>query len=120
METSMTTKLRLTLHKKGSLPKKVETLSFPLLETSNKFVIHGFAYANYLDDIPDASDIFSLGASLDLAMADCFILTRNWLMDTYDLIEEETIALMTTSVDFGVTQVSDGSGGSVQNSTRLE
>ena len=98
METSMTTKLRVTLHKADSLPKKVETLTFPLLETSDSFVIHGFAYANYLDDLPDPSDIFAEGASLDLAMADCFIQTRNWLMDVYDLIEEETIALSTFSI----------------------
>lgn len=89
----MTTKLRITLHKKASLPKKVETLSFPLLETAEKFVVHGFAYANYLDELEDASTIFAEGASLDLAMADCFVRTRDWLMDVYDLIEEETIAI---------------------------
>jgi acetamidase/formamidase len=111
METSMTTKLRITLHKAGSLPKKVEYLDFPLLETSTQFVIHGFAYANYLDDLEDPSDIFSEGATLDLAMTDCFIKTRNWLMDVYDMIEEETIALMTTAVDFGITQVVDGNWG---------
>ena len=81
METSMTTKLRITLHKKDSLPKKVEALTFPLFETSDQFVIHGFAYSNYLDQLKDASTIFQEGASLDLAMADCFIKTRNWLMN---------------------------------------
>jgi len=111
METSMTTKLRITLHKKDSLPKTVETLSFPLLETKDKYVVHGFAYANYLDDLEDPSTIFSEGASLDLAMEDCFLLTRNWLMDVFDLSEEETIALMTTSVDFGITQIVDGNWG---------
>lgn len=111
METSMTTKLRIILHKKDSLPKKVEGLNFPLLETVDQFVIHGFAYSNYLDQLEDASTIFQVGASLDLAMADCFIKTRNWLMDTYDLIEEETIALMSTAVDFGITQVVDGNWG---------
>lgn len=111
METSMTTKLKVTLHKKDSLPKIVETLDFPLLETSTQFVIHGFAYENYLDELADPSDIFAEGASLDLAMADAFINTRNWLMDVYDLIEEEAIALMTTAVDFGITQVVDGNWG---------
>jgi hypothetical protein len=90
---------------------KVQNLDFPLLETKTQFVIHGFAYANYLDDLEDASDIFSEGATLDLAMTDCFVKTRNWLMDVYDLIEEETIALMTTAVDFGITQVVDGNWG---------
>ena len=112
METSMTTKLRITLHKKSEeLPKKVATLDFPLLETADKFIVHGFAYDNYLDQLDDASTIFAEGASLDLAMADCFVKTRNWLMDVYDLLEEETIALMTTSVDFGITQVVDGNWG---------
>lgn len=32
-------------------------------------------------------------------------------MDAWDLIEEETIAIMTMSVDFGVTQVVDGNWG---------
>jgi acetamidase/formamidase len=111
METSMTTKLRITLHKAASLPQKVVALTFPLLETSDQYVIHGFAFSNYLDQLADASTIFQEGASLDLAMADCFIKTRNWLMDTYDLIEEETIALMATAVDFGITQVVDGNWG---------
>ena len=111
METSMTAKLRVTLHKQWSLPKKVQALNFPLLETDTQFVIHGFSYDNYLDDLEDASDIFAEGATLDKAMADCFVKTRDWLMDVYDMVEEETIALMTTSVDFGITQVVDGNWG---------
>jgi len=107
METSMTTKLRITLHKKDRLPKIVASMQFPLLETKDKYVVHGFAYANYLDDLEDPSSIFSDGATLDLAMEDCFLKTRNWLMDTFDLIEEEAIALMTTTIDFGITQVLD-------------
>lgn len=107
----MTTKLRVTLHKKGSLPKTVETLDFPLLETADAFVVHGFAYANYLDDLEDPSTIFAEGSTLDLAFEDCFLRTRNWLMDTFDMTEEEAIAVMTTSVDFSVTQVVDGNWG---------
>jgi acetamidase/formamidase len=111
METSMTTKLRIILHKEGSLPTKVATLDWPLLETSTQFVVHGFAYNNYLDQLGDASTIFQVGASLDLAMADCYIKTRNWLMDVYGLTEEETIAMMSTAIDFGITQVVDGNWG---------
>lgn len=105
METSMTTKLRVTLHKQSELPAKVKSLTFPLLETADQFVVHGFAYHNYLDQLEDPSDIFVEGATLNRAMADCFTKTRNWLMDVMGLIEEETIALMTTAVDFGITQV---------------
>lgn len=108
METSLTAKLRLTLHKADSLPKKVSTISFPLLETSTEYVIHGFAYPDFLNDLENPTDICSVGGSLDLAMEDCFVRTRDWLMDVYDLTEEETIALMSMGIDFGVTQVVDG------------
>ena len=111
METSLTTKLKVTLHKADSLPKLVTGVEWPLLETSTDYVVHGFAYANYLDELDDASTIFAEGASLDKAMADAYVKTRNWLMDAWDLIEEETIALMTTSIDFSVTQVVDGNWG---------
>lgn len=76
METSMTAKLRITLHKAGSLPKQVQTMPFPLLETSTQFVVHGFAYDNYLEQLDDASTIFVEGASLDKAFEDCFLKTR--------------------------------------------
>jgi acetamidase/formamidase len=76
METSMTAKLRITLHKAGSLPKQVQVMPFPLLETSSQYVIHGFAYDNYLDQLEDASAIFVEGASLDRAFEDCFLKTR--------------------------------------------
>lgn len=33
------------------------------------------------------------------------------MMNTFDLTEEETIAIMTTAVDFGITQVVDGNWG---------
>jgi len=111
METSMTTKLRITLHKQSELPVKVQNLNFPLLETSDQYVVHGFAYNNYLDQLEDPSDIFAEGATLDKAMEDCFIKARNWMMDTFALTEEETIAIMTTAVDFGITQVVDGNWG---------
>lgn len=111
METSMTAKLRVTLHKADSLPKIVTGVEWPLLETSDLYVVHGFAYTDYLGELDDPSTIFAVGASIDDAMEDCFVKTRNWLMDAWDLTEEETIVLMTTSVDFGVTQVVDGNWG---------
>lgn len=100
----MTAKLRVTLHKADSLPKLVTGVDWPLLETNTEYVVHGFAYANYLDELENPPSIFQEGASIDAAMEDCYVKTRNWLMDAWDLIEEETIALMTTSIDFGVTQ----------------
>lgn len=108
METSLNAKLRMTLHKADNLPKKVAALDFPLLETSTEYVIHGFAYNNFLEDFENPAAIFAEGGSLDLAMEDCFLRTRNWLMDYKDLEEEEVIAIMSMGIDYGVTQVVDG------------
>ena len=44
IETSTTVTLKLTLHKKGSLPQAVSKLNFPLLENANEYVVHGFTY----------------------------------------------------------------------------
>ena len=44
IETSLTATLKITLHKKGSLPKVVSKLNFPLLENANEYVVHGFTY----------------------------------------------------------------------------
>ena len=58
METSMTTQLQITLHKAGSLPKPVQNVMSPLLETDKQWVIHSFSYYNCSGDIEDASMIF--------------------------------------------------------------
>lgn len=108
METSLTAQLKVTLHKADSLPTLVRTINFPLLETTDSFVIHGFAFPNYLDELETPSSIFAEGASTDLALEDCFNKTRTFLMDVYALSEPESIALMSTAVDFGITQVVDG------------
>lgn len=44
IETSLTATLRVTLHKKGSLPRKISKLTFPLLENANEYIVHGFNY----------------------------------------------------------------------------
>eukprot|EP01025_Chloroclados_australasicus_P030113 TRINITY_DN3018_c0_g1_i6.p1 TRINITY_DN3018_c0_g1~~TRINITY_DN3018_c0_g1_i6.p1 ORF type:complete len:646 (-),score=73.75 TRINITY_DN3018_c0_g1_i6:226-2064(-) len=111
METSLTATIKVTLHKKDSLPKLVSNLDFPLLETAEQFVVHGFAFFDYLSSLEEPSSIFTVGASLDLAMEDTFNKTRAFLMDVYDLTEPEAITLMSLAVDFGITQVVDGNWG---------
>ena len=44
IETSLTATLKVTLHKKGSLPRKLSKLNFPLLENANEYIVHGFNY----------------------------------------------------------------------------
>jgi hypothetical protein len=112
METSMTTKLKVTLHKADALPALVQTLTGPLLETYDSFVITGYAVPDYLAELADnPSSIFSEGASVDSALADAFMKTRTFLMNYFEVTEEEAIVLMSTSVDFGITQIVDGNWG---------
>jgi hypothetical protein len=107
----MTAKLRVTLHKAAALPTLVATINFPLLENDDAYVIHGFSYTNYLTDLEVPGDIFSVGGSVDLALADCFAKTRTFLMDTQGVSEPEAIALMGTGCEFGITQIVDGNWG---------
>jgi hypothetical protein len=111
METSMTVKLKVTLHKKASLPITVQELNFPLIETDDHFVVSGFAFEDFLDQLEDPSSVFVKGASVDLALENCFNNTRKFIMRVYDVSEPECIALMATSVDFGITQIVDGNWG---------
>jgi acetamidase/formamidase len=111
METSMTVTLKIDLHKKNALPDMVKDLTYPLMETDDNFVISGFAFTDYLDQLENPSTVFAAGASVDLALENAFNNTRAFIMKTYDTSEPETIALMATGVDFGITQIVDGNWG---------
>jgi acetamidase/formamidase len=87
----------------------VEDLKHPLLETQDEWVLHGFSFANYLEELgPQAqSEVYSK-SSVDLAMRDAFRKVRHFLMITQKLTEDEAISLMTVCEKFGNTQVVDG------------
>lgn len=73
METSMTATIRITVHKQADgLPKKVQNLAYPLLETETDYIIHGFAYSNYLDQLARPDTIAAVGNSTDMALKDCY------------------------------------------------
>ncbi len=113
IETSLTGLVQVVLHKAGELAgTPIERLDFPLLETAEEWVIHGFSYPNYLDELGEEaqSEIFSQ-SSVDGAMRDAFRKTRQFLMTAYDLTEDEAISLMSVGADFGITQVVDGNWG---------
>jgi acetamidase/formamidase len=113
IECSLTGTFQLILHKKASLAgTALADLRYPLLETQDEWVLHGFSFANYLADLgPNAqSDIFGK-SSIDLALRDAFRKMRHFLMTTQSLTEDEAISLMSVAVDFGVTQVVDGNWG---------
>ncbi len=113
IETSMTGVVQVILHKKEQTPNTVlEDLNYPLLETDSEWVVHGFSYPNYLEALGDKaqSDIYSQ-SSIDNAMRDAFRKMRHFLMTAKGLSEDEAIALMSVSADFGITQVVDGNWG---------
>jgi acetamidase/formamidase len=113
IECSLTGTFRLIVHKKDSLAgTPLDGLDYPLLETADEWVVHGFSFANYLAELGDKaqSEIFGR-SSLDGAMRDAFRKMRRLLMTTKGLSEDEAISLMSVAVDFGVTQVVDGNWG---------
>ncbi|PSN17404.1 acetamidase [filamentous cyanobacterium CCP5] len=113
IETSLTGVIRVTVHKQADLAGTIlEGLYYPLLETDTEYVVHGFSYANYLEELGDTAqqDIYS-NSSVDLAMRDAFRKMRHFLMTTQGLSEDEAITLMSVAADFGITQVVDGNWG---------
>jgi acetamidase/formamidase/AraC-like DNA-binding protein len=113
IECSLTGDFQLILHKKADLAgRPYLDLTYPLVETADEWVLHGFSHANYLAEFGShaQSKVYEK-STLDLAMRDAFIKTRRFLMTTKGLTEDEAISLMSVAVDFGVTQVVDGNWG---------
>jgi len=113
IECSLTGTFQFVLHKQADLAgTALEALNFPMIETSDDWVLQGFSYPNYLAELgPNAqSDIFGK-SSIDLAMRDAFRKMRQFLMSAKHLTEDEAISLMSVAVDFGITQVVDGNWG---------
>jgi acetamidase/formamidase len=113
IECSLNGTFQIILHKKADISgTPLEQLEYPMLETQDDWLIHGFSYANYLSELgPNAqNDIFGK-SSVDLALKDAFKKMRGFLMTTKGLTEDEAISLMSIAVDFGITQVVDGNWG---------
>jgi acetamidase/formamidase len=113
IECSLSGTFQLLLHKRDRLAgTMLADLDYPLLETGDEWVVHGFSFANYLAELGDQAqrEIFAK-SSLDRAMRDAFRKMRHLLMTAKRLTEDEAISLMSVAVDFGVTQVADGNWG---------
>jgi acetamidase/formamidase len=113
IECSLTGTFQLILHKKADLAgSALEELNYPMLETQNEWLVHGFSFPHYLADLgaKAQSDIHGK-SSVDLALRDAFRKMRHFLMTTQKLTEDEAISLMSVSVDCGITQVVDGNWG---------
>lgn len=113
IECSLTGTFQFILHKKADLPgTSLAELNYPLLETQDDWVLHGFSYANYLAELgADAQQEIYSKSSVDKALRDAYHKMRHFLMTTQGLSEDEAITLMTVAVDFGITQVVDGNWG---------
>ena len=87
-------------------------VQWPLLETREQWVVHGFSHPRYLTDLgPHAQrDVFTK-STVDLAMRDAFRKMRDFLMHAHRMSEDEAISLISVAVDFGVTQIVDGNWG---------
>ena len=113
IECSLTGTFQVILHKKATLAgTSLAALDYPLLETQDEWLIHGFSYANYLQELGEkAQSTIYEKSSVDLALKDAFRKMRAFLMSTKGLSEDEAISLMSIAVDFGITQVVDGNWG---------
>jgi acetamidase/formamidase len=113
IECSLTGTFQVIVRKRDTLGgTALAGLDYPLLETPDEWVLHGFSYANYLKELgADAQSKIYEKSSVDLAMKDAFRKMRHFLMTTKGLSEDEAISLMSVAVDFAVTQVVDGNWG---------
>jgi len=113
IECSLNGTFQFILHKKKDLAgTPLEELNYPMLETQDEWLVHGFSYPNYLAELGATAqtEVYKKG-SVDLALRDAFRKMRHFLMKTRKLTEDEAISLMSISVDFGITQVVDGNWG---------
>jgi acetamidase/formamidase/AraC-like DNA-binding protein len=113
IECSLTGVFQVILHKAGQLKDEpFADIDYPLVETAQEWVLHGFSHPDYLKEFGDAarSAVYEK-SSLDSAMRDAFRKTRRFLMTAFGLTEDEAISLMSVAVDFGITQVVDGNWG---------
>jgi hypothetical protein len=79
----MTGTFQLILHKKADLGgTPLEQLNYPTLETQTEWLVHGFSFAKYLQELgPDAQKAINSKSSVDLALRDAFHKMRSLLDD---------------------------------------
>ena len=111
VETSITGTLRISVIKAVDLTAAQQVQNFPLGETSEEFIVHGYTETDYLETFAESPGNIYGTSSLDPAMANAYQQTRKFLMAMYDLTEAEVNTIITQGVDFAVTQVVDGNWG---------
>lgn len=113
LEMSLTGTIRITLHKAAddTIPQ-LRGLSTPLIETPEEWVIQSFSFENHLRDLGRTAqtDVYTR-SSVDHALRNAYHQARRFLMDVYNLTEDDANVLLSVAVDFSVTQVADGNFG---------
>ncbi|KAI8475339.1 MAG: hypothetical protein J3K34DRAFT_390713 [Monoraphidium minutum] len=123
IETSLTGDFKITLIKKADAPEHLKELKTPLIENENEWVVQGHTYDDYMRELyndtasPPVLNPMSVIASksdLDMTMMRASVNTRDFLLNKVlgkNLNEDDAISLMTTGLDFAVTQVVDQNWG---------
>jgi acetamidase/formamidase/AraC-like DNA-binding protein len=113
LECSLTGTFRFKVHKRGRESKRfLRGLAGPLIESREELILHGFSYPNYLRDLGrDAQAEVYKRSCLDRALRSAFQFSRKFLMDGWGLDEDAAITVLSTAVDFGITQVANGNWG---------
>ncbi|KAK9811476.1 hypothetical protein WJX72_004546 [[Myrmecia] bisecta] len=111
IETSLNAKLRFNVHKASALPTFLKALDFPLIENANEWIVQGYQYSDYVRELDDPQAKIFETPDLTRAMTVCYNQTRDFMMQSFDLTENEALTVMDVAVDFGITQVVDGNVG---------
>lgn len=114
IECSLTGDFQLVLHKSTMIEPGAPfaDLSYPLVETADEWILHGFSSPNHLAELGQmAQSHIYQKSTLDDAMRDAFRKARRFLMTVKGLSEDEAVTLISVAVDFGVTQVVNGNWG---------
>src|SRR5207244_10472556 len=82
IECSLTGTFQVILHKRATLAgTSLADLDYPLLETQDEWLMHGFTYANYLQELGEkAQSTIYEKSSVDLALKDAFRTMRAFRM----------------------------------------
>ena len=102
IETSITATIKVSVIKANDFNEWQSVLDFPLGETENEWIIHGFTETDYLQTFANnPSDIYG-ASSIDPAMKNSYMQVRKFLMAAYALTEMEAVTIITQGVDFGM------------------
>ena len=111
IETSITGKFKISVIKAADFNDWQMALDFPLGETEDEWIVHGFTETDYLATYFDNPGDIYVASSIDKAMMNAYTQTRKFLMKAYGMSEIEANTFITQGIDFGMTQLVDGNWG---------